>query len=64
MIKLLIIVAAVAALFIMPYDDQLPEPQATPYERCIFVYNNAKQCEGYRPKEGEEQWKRTKKSSQ
>tara|TARA_R110000824_G_scaffold259742_1_gene448429 strand:+ start:107 stop:274 length:168 start_codon:yes stop_codon:yes gene_type:complete len=55
MIKVLIIAAAVAALFMMPYDDQVPEQQATPYERCIFVYNNAKQCEGYRPKEGEEQ---------
>ena len=52
MIKLLIIVAAVAALFIMPYDDQLPEPQATPYERCLFVYGNYLHCEGYRPNKG------------
>ena len=55
MIKVLIIAAALGLLFIMPYDDQAPEPQATPYERCIFVYNNAKQCEGYRPNQGEEQ---------
>ena len=54
MIKLLIVAAAVGLLFIMPYDDQVPEPQASPYERCIFVYNSAKQCEGYRPKENKQ----------
>ena len=54
MIKLLIIVAALVLLSIMPYDDQVPEPQATPYERCLFVYSSGKKCEGYRPKEGEE----------
>ena len=55
MIKVLIIAAALAALFMMPYDDQLPEPQSTPYERCLFVYDYPPaQCEGYRPKEGEQ----------
>ena len=55
MIKLLIVSAAVAALFIMPYDDQAQEPQSTPYERCLFVYDYPPaQCEGYRPNQGEE----------